>query len=759
MKSFHLRYPECSGVIKLKNNMTNIIKVSLLSTFFAFGVFAMLPSTVIAWGSGDYGGGCCDNGGSGDYSPPPSDYSPPTPPSCVLGGAPASIQKGQSATLSWTSSLGMQWVINQGIGHVAASGSRIIAPTQTTTYTLTVTAHNGQIVQCVKTITVTTPPPLAPKPSCAITANPHNVQYGGSSTLSWTSSNATSAAINQGIGSVAINGSRAVNNLIVTKTYTLTVTGPGGTANCYTTITVTQAQTPSCTISANPSSVQYGGSSTLTWTSSNATSASINQSIGSVALNGSRAVSNLITTKTYTLTVTGPGGSANCQTTITVTQQQVPSCTITINPHNVQYGGSATITWTSQNATSATLTDFGSEAVSGSRTVSNITANKTYVLNVTGPGGSAHCQDTVVVEQSQVPSCTINANPSSLQYGGSSTLTWTSSNATSATINHGIGSVGVNGSYTVSNIYTTKTYAMTVYGPGGSATCQTTIYVSEIPSTPSCALNSNPSSVQQGGSSYLSWTSQNAISATLSSVGSVGVNGNYTVYPSNTTTYILTVYSAQGQSAQCQTTVYVGTIYNNPPTCWITLTPQYGYGSSYYNQAATLSWGSTNATSAYINPSIGSVSTSGSRTVYTDNYVTYTMTVYNSQGQSATCQTQSTYVPPVYYPPQVALTQIPYTGLDLGTTDMVLYYLALLSFALAAGYLIVYYVPAFAGLKARIPAETMEAPMIFARSVAASVPFARASRSDNGSDSVFKDSMVFARSENGSTPRIVIQRN
>lgn len=56
-------------------------------------------------------------------------------------------------------------------------------------------------------------------------------------------------------------------------------------------------------------------------------------------------------------------------------------------------------------------------------------------------------------------------------------------------------------------------------------------------------------------SSYLSWTSSNASSAYLSNVGSVNVNGSTTVWPTHSTTYTLTVYGSNGQSAQCSTTV------------------------------------------------------------------------------------------------------------------------------------------------------------------------------------------------------------
>lgn len=65
-------------------------------------------------------------------------------------------------------------------------------------------------------------------------------------------------------------------------------------------------------------------------------------------------------------------------------------------------------------------------------------------------------------------------------------------------------------------------------------------------------------------SAYLSWSSQNATSAFLSNVGSVNVSGSQNVYPGYTTTYTLTVYGQNGQSATCATTVQA----NNyvPPT-------------------------------------------------------------------------------------------------------------------------------------------------------------------------------------------------
>jgi hypothetical protein len=70
-------------------------------------------------------------------------------------------------------------------------------------------------------------------------------------------------------------------------------------------------------ISADPETIAVGDSSTLSWTSTNADSASIDQGIGDVPVEGSTTVSPTETT-TYTITAVGPGGSATDSVTVTV---------------------------------------------------------------------------------------------------------------------------------------------------------------------------------------------------------------------------------------------------------------------------------------------------------------------------------------------------------------------------------------------------------------------------------------------------------
>ena len=79
---------------------------------------------------------------------------------------------------------------------------------------------------------------------------------------------------------------------------------------------------PTATLSVSPSSVTRGGSATLSWTSSEATSVKIDE-IGTVAASGSQAVSPAEST-TYHLTATGPGGSAEATARLTVVEPPAP---------------------------------------------------------------------------------------------------------------------------------------------------------------------------------------------------------------------------------------------------------------------------------------------------------------------------------------------------------------------------------------------------------------------------------------------------
>ncbi len=140
---------------------------------------------------------------------------------------------------------GYVYISNVGYVPVNTSGSFSVSPTTNTTYTLTATQADATTLVSSAALTVNS------TPSCSLSASPTSITRGNASTLSWSSANATGMSINQGIGSVALSGSRSVSPT-VTTTYTGTATG-SGSATCSATVDV--SCTPGYTCSGD--TIQY----------------------------------------------------------------------------------------------------------------------------------------------------------------------------------------------------------------------------------------------------------------------------------------------------------------------------------------------------------------------------------------------------------------------------------------------------------------------------------------------------------------------
>ena len=201
--------------------------------------------------------------------------------------------------------------------------------------------------------------------------------------------------------------------------------------------------------------------------------------------------------------------------------------------------------------------------------------------------------------------------------------------------------------------------------------------------------------------------------------------------------------------------------------CTLTASPAYIQNG----QAAYLSWTSYGATSAWLSDGIGMVAPNGSLAVRPNVSTTYTLTV-SGYGGTRTCQA---YVNVSGAAPYVALSQIPYTGLDLGTFGNALYWAGLLSFALASAYLVLYYrggasilFPSILGggvrmVKAERASGKVAAPAMFtnhapARAFSPAVSRRALETLPVSSVNALKDSMAVVRSEGGEAPRIVVTR-
>ena len=144
------------------------------------------------------------------------------------------------------------------------------------------------------------------KPAVVINADPEIIDAGSPVTLSWSSSDATTCTIDNGIGSVELNGSRVVfpsDNI----TYTITADGDGGIVTASASVTVKHPP-EIVSFTASAASINQGESVTLTWETNGADSCNISPAPGSVSVSDTTTMMP-DTNTTYTLNAENSDGS------------------------------------------------------------------------------------------------------------------------------------------------------------------------------------------------------------------------------------------------------------------------------------------------------------------------------------------------------------------------------------------------------------------------------------------------------------------
>ena len=463
-------------------------------------------------------------------------------------------------------------------------------------------------------------------PTVDLNVEPEVVEPGGSAVLRWYSNNATACVASGGwTGTKVTSGSFTAREIFSNTTYTLTCEGPGGSTTRSVMVDVVRGP-PTVTLTASPSSVISGQSSTLTWSSTNATSCTASGAggwSGTKETNGSQSTGAMLTSLTFTLTCTGAGGSATQSTTVTVqttgTESLAASLVDSVSDKaggaNVFGPGSGPYTnldwhWgmnlilASQKTVSAievrtiSTGELWATAISGYYPVvvykDGVKLNNAYGQTMGPFSAGSHTFDlygqiyyttwnaatltvrftdgtslTVSIPKEttpQLPTVTLTASPTSVSSGGVSTLTWSSTNATSCTASGGwSGTKAINGSQSTGALSQNTTFTLTCTGAGGSATQSATVTVATT-LAPTVTISANPSSVQSAQASTLSWSSTNADSCNASATpansswsGTKGVSGTQSTGALSTnTTFTLTCTGAGGTATQ-STTVTVQT--------------------------------------------------------------------------------------------------------------------------------------------------------------------------------------------------------
>ena len=373
-------------------------------------------------------------------------------------------------------------------------------------------------------------------PGASISASPGTILLGQSAVLTWSTQGADSVSINNGIGTVEPRGTIVVIPFRTT-TYTLSAVSADGKTEKSVTITVVHSEgAPTVSITATPMTIQPGGESLLSWSSSNAYSAIIDNGIGNVPVNYSITVQPAATT-VYTIHAIGPGGTSTASVTINV-MSAAPSTNITANPTSIKPGETSLLEWSYANADTVTIEPGIGDGTQLKSTEISPDITTTYVITAIGPGGTATARVTVIVSDEYNPlQAHIEAVPTQINTGETSLLTWKTNNAARAWIEPDIGDVQLNGSMTVSPLETT-TYILHATQNGDTSMDSVTVNV--ISYLPEVSIVAEKETIKPYETTVLTWKTQNADSVEIDQgIGSVSTNGSIEISPVVTTTYTI----------------------------------------------------------------------------------------------------------------------------------------------------------------------------------------------------------------------------
>src|SRR5580658_6017973 len=231
---------------------------------------------------------------------------------------------------------------------------------------------------------------------------------------------------------------------------------------------------PTVTLSASPTSIPNDESSTLAWTSANATSCSgTGKGFSPSGPSGSLAVSPGVTT-TYGVTCTGAGGSASQSVTVSVTAAPTLAIGMTVATTGAIYPSSTPATGTPAIGVEAQGnqgTVIGGPVSADSITWWEVAFNDDLTA-------WTH-QSALAAASPTTPILSFGTSPERIASGASSTLSWSSTNATACS-GTGFSPTGVSGSVSVSPTVST-TYSVTCTGNGGSTTESAAVVANPLP--------------------------------------------------------------------------------------------------------------------------------------------------------------------------------------------------------------------------------------------------------------------------------------
>ncbi|MFZ2167897.1 MAG: hypothetical protein WAV50_03455 [Minisyncoccia bacterium] len=316
---------------------------------------------------------------------------------------------------------------------------------------------------------------------------------------------------------------------------------------------------PTATLSANPTSVNAGGRSMLSWGSVNATSCTAGGPwSNSGTLSGSGLTDPLSSNTTFTFQCFNANGASAVQsvTVAVIGSGGVVNGACSATHYNCSAGtsannanGAAAYTWSCVGINGGTTASCSEVKGVGGSCVANEGAACVSAPNSCGQtnSGTILCNGSCSAPAPSSSSCpalptaVLSANPLVIDKGQTSKLTWNSTNATSCTAAGGFATGGAptNAVGVSVSPLATSVYQITCSGPNGiSAPATATVTVLE----PSASISAAPTRVKTGQSTAISWSASGVTSCAVSGPGisSATKSGSQSVAITVQSTYTIT---------------------------------------------------------------------------------------------------------------------------------------------------------------------------------------------------------------------------
>lgn len=471
-------------------------------------------------------------------------------PTVSLSRSTGSITTEQTVKLTWSSTSANSCTASgDWSGSKATSGNETVGPfsgTGNKTFSLQCSGDGGNDSKSVSVVVT-----AVPAAAVTVSLNPSQVTIGQTAQVSWTSTNATGCtASGNWTGTKATSGFATVGPYTTTggRTFTLTCNGAGGSGSASAALGV-GLPAASLSLNASATSIQTGQTAKLTWTGSRLTSCTAGGSwTGSKATSGNETVGPFTAagSKTYSLTCkTEDNTSLTESVAIAVTAKPADAAvTLSVSPTEITTGKTATLAWSSTNATACTASGdwSGSQSTSGTKTVGPYSAagSKSFKLTCSGSGASGTANATLGVVAVPAPTVTLSGSRSTISVGETVALSWSSTDATScAASGDWSGSKAIGGGNENVGPYTAagnKSYTLSCTGAGGTSSKSVAVKVQSgnvPPAAPSLSMTLSTSEIAAGKTASLSWSSTDADACTASGAwsGSKATSGSTTVGP------------------------------------------------------------------------------------------------------------------------------------------------------------------------------------------------------------------------------------